>query len=126
MSEELQEVIEQHWTEPYKVNGVLELYLEGPAEILNQLVPPGVKWGIKKDGSQKTIKELSPHWWESTEDGNVILLCCAMEMPIIRQHPFSEEDAEIWKYFKEVMWSSIGPFMTREEAVTKVKRTEGV
>ena len=123
-----------HWTEPYKIAGTINLFLEGPESMLDTLVPEGAKWGSKNyvyddDGSlisseQKTVRELAPHYWPSVNKGNVILLCCAMEQPTFRQKRFSVKDAEDWKYFKAIVWPDVGNFITYKEAKQLMLGTE--
>lgn len=123
MDEEL-ETIEAHWTEPYKVNGVVNLYLELDESTLETEVPEGAKWGsittLDDDGNvletrQKLVSEFAMHNWPSINEGKIILLCCALETPCLRQSRFSVDDAEDWKYFAEAVWG-VTEFLTRDDA----------
>ena len=126
-------VVEVHWTEAYKVNGTINLFLHGPADILDDMVPPSAKWAKKnvvydEDGNElsyelKTVRELAPHYW-TLDDGSVILLCAAMEVPTLRNSKFSIDDAEMWKYFKEMVWPDVGDFITNAERLS-LMQTDG-
>lgn len=83
-------------------NGAYYAYVEIDAELLTTRVPEGAKWGViveDDEPRQKTLLEFVGRADYSKDDSSVIIPCCAIEKPILRQKPVTKGDMEDWEFY---------------------------
>lgn len=133
--EVIAEPVEPHWTEAYKYNGIIHLYIIGPASVLNDTIPITASKGnpvlvseavYDEEGNvvteavyrQQTVKEfiggdarvnLSP------DGSQAIIFACSMDAPLYRMKKFNKRDAEEWKMFATFVWGDVAKLITRAE-----------
>lgn len=103
-----EEVAPPKYTKFYH-NGQLTAFIEQPAELLDTVIPEGVKWGTKDiiydvDGDvvsseQKTVDEFVIWKVYSIDRSKCIIMLAAMEAPTLRQHGVTKSDLDDWDYY---------------------------
>ena len=111
MTEEI--TIEPHWSEQFRSNGVITMFLElTEAQYRETPVPDNAKWNYTtdEDGNQTSLGKMLDgfafHHWPSVNDGKVVMMCCAFPEAVIRQHAFSTEDADDWLHFAGLVFGA--------------------
>jgi len=99
-----------------KGNGVYYAFVECDESMLDTLIPAEAKWGLREDGTQKTLREfLFTHMTRVVAEGRVVILLAAKEAPDYRMVGVNEQDLEDWDGYLTPCGHGSDQWMTQEE-----------
>jgi len=90
-------------------------FAEVPISMLDTVVPDGIKWSQRDDGSQKIAREFLLYWRESLDGTKCAALLAASEKNQSRDKPVTEEDLALWESVLTDLGVPLSSWLTAEE-----------